>query len=103
MIQSDADHPEPTSKTAGRSIPATGAPRQSRVWLDVNFEELDQFTSPNIVCQYCFRPIGLDRSLENLMAELRRKPLIQSTSTSFRGTQPVVPLKRAVFYRTHAL
>jgi hypothetical protein len=56
-------------------------PPQSRVWLDINYEELDQFTSPNLICQYCFRPIGLDRSIEALIAELRRKPLLLSTST----------------------
>ena len=67
---------------------------QSRLWLNVNFEEADQFTAPTLVCQYCFRLIGLDQSLETLTSELRRKPLISVTSTypSQRDSSARIPL-----------
>lgn len=75
-MQNEKD-PSEVALAGKSSSEATG---QSRVWLNVNFEELEQFTSPNIICQYCFRPIGLDKSIESLAGELRRKPLILSST-----------------------
>lgn len=66
---------------AQSSTTKTTPSSQTRVWLNVNFEEYEQFTSPSLVCQYCFRPIGLDKTLEALTNELRQKPLILPTST----------------------